>query len=182
MLVWRSEGWDSILISSIAVTRRVATLPCDVGKCFPERYINSQELCFDLRRIVELVLGYPYIFTLITKAVLKTHTIEIVVCLFLAQGFSSLLCSYQPLLATSFWQWPFCSFSPVSLFLEGIEPVLVLSFIFWHVSFLREDSLLLVLSDKWHFHLINMGLGWSWWNIRRIYSVDGLFSPQIIPK
>lgn len=87
--------------------------------------------------------------------------------------------TYQPLLAIGFWQWPFCSNVVLSLcFFRGVEPVLFLIFHFFDVSFLREGSLLPVLGDKWYFHLIIMGLGWSWWNTRKTYSVDGLFLPK----
>lgn len=132
------------------------------------------------------------LFPLFIEAVVKTPIIEIVVCPFTsskvlrhfyAVEFQEKLFSFnchQLLLAISFWQWSFCSHLVLSLFLEEVEPVIFFIFHFFDMyPFLREGSLLPVLSDKRRFHLINMGLEWSWWNPRRIIFCWWTFSPQI---
>lgn len=58
------------------VIRSMASWPCDVSKCLPERGKYIQRTIF--RRALDL--DQPYIFILFTKAVLQTPVIEIVVC------------------------------------------------------------------------------------------------------
>lgn len=111
-------GWGSFLSFHYPVTRRVATRPCVMwaGTSQGERQRNSRGLLW----IMELVLDY--IFILFIKAVLKTlyHRNSDVFFTsqfkdfpsFYAVEFQKRNCSlncHQPLLAMSFWQWPFCS-------------------------------------------------------------------------
>lgn len=80
---------------------------------------------------------------------------------------SSTFIGYQLLTRAFLFQ-----FSLLSVLLEGVEPVI---FHFWHVSFLREGSLLPVLSDNVTFSSNMYGVGMI---TSRTYLLMDHFSPN----